>query len=307
MTKVVVLDGLFASLDVEEQAAREAGATLERWDGDPGSLADADVVAHVRTRVDAELMSAMPRCRVISRFGSGSDTVDVRAASAAGITVVTVRDYCIRELATHTLALTFSLVRRLADTAGRVDTTWDEIAAATPIRDYTSATVVGLGSIGKAVAAALVALGYDVRAVSRQARSHAVDLGAEPVQLEDGLAAGELVFLHTALDESTARLLDARRLRLMPPGAILVDTARLGLLDEAAVASALEAGRLGGLALDALLPPSSPLARFAHDPRVLITPHVGWYSQESATRLRWAGIADALAAISSASGAVFGP
>jgi D-3-phosphoglycerate dehydrogenase len=306
MTKVVVLDSLFASLEVEEQAAREAGATLERWDGDPASLADADVVAHVRTRVGAELIAAMPRCRVISRFGSGSDTVDLRAASDAGITVVTVRDYCIRELATHTLALAFSLVRRLADTAHRVDASWDEIAAATPIRGYTRATVVGLGSVGKAVVAALVALGYEVRAVSRHARSHAVRLGAEAVELEEGFSAGELVFLHTALDQSTSRLVDATRLRLMPPGAILVDTARLGLLDEAAVAAALEAGRLGGLALDAVVPPSSPLARLLHDPRVLVTPHIGWYSQESATRLRRAGIADALAAVSSAPGAAVG-
>src|SRR5207253_3720677 len=120
MKKVVVLDSLFDSLDIEELAAREAGATLARWDGDPDSLADADVVAHVRTRVDAELISAMPRCRVISRFGSGIDTVELEAAREAGIAVVTVRDYCTRELATHTLALGFSLVRRLAETGHRL-------------------------------------------------------------------------------------------------------------------------------------------------------------------------------------------
>ena len=306
MTKVVVLDSLFTSLDVEERAAREAGATLERWNGDRGTLADADVVAHVRTRVDAELIAAMPRCRVISRFGSGSDTVDLRAANDAGITVVTVRDYCIRELASHTLVLALSLVRRLGETARRLDASWNEIASATPIRGYTRATVVGLGSIGRAVVTALVALGYEVRAVSRHARSHAAHLGAEPVELEEGFAAGELLFLHTALDESTSRLVDAPRLALMPPGAILVDTARLGLLDEIAVAAALEAGRLGGLALDAVVPPSSPLARLVHDSRVLITPHIGWYSEESAARLRRAGIADALAAISPTPGAAVG-
>jgi D-3-phosphoglycerate dehydrogenase len=306
MTKVLVLDSLFASLDVEEQAARDAGATLERWDGEPGSLADADVVAHVRTRVDAELISAMRRCRVISRFGSGVDTVDLRAADEAGIAVVTVRDYCIRELATHTLALAFSLVRRLAETGRRLDTSWDELAAAAPIRGYATATVVGLGSIGKAVTAALVALGYEVRAVSRRAGSDALQLGARPVALEDGLAAGDLVFLHAALDESTSQLIDTRRLQLMPSGAILVDTARLGLLDQGAVAAALEDRRLGGLALDAVLPPTSPLRGLAGDPRVLITPHLGWYSQESATRLRRAGIADALAAVSPAPGTVAG-
>jgi D-3-phosphoglycerate dehydrogenase / 2-oxoglutarate reductase len=301
MTNVVVLDSLFASLDVEEQAAREAGATLIRWDGDPASLAEADVVAHVRTRVDAELVSAMPRCRVISRFGSGIDTVELNAAREAGIAVVTVRHYCTRELATHTLALAFSLVRRLAETGFCHDSSWDEVAAATPIRGYHRATVVGLGAIGRAVAGALIALGYEVRAVTRRARSVALDLGARPVDLEEGFALGDIVLLHTALDDTTAGLVDARRLELMPPGAILVNTARLRLLDEAAVAGALQNGRLGGLALDAIVEPSSPVRRFDGDPRVLITPHVGWYSEESAARLRRAAIADALTTFATAS------
>ncbi len=303
MTNVVVLDSLFASLDVEEQAAREAGATLIRWNGDPDTLAEADVVAHVRTRVDAGLISAMPRCRVISRFGSGIDTVELDAAHEAGIAVVTVRHYCTRELATHTLALAFSLVRRLAETGDRLDSSWDQVAAATPLRGYHRATVVGLGAIGQAVAGALVALGYEVRAVTRHAGSVALDLGARPVDLEEGFTAGDIVFLHTALDETTAGLVDARRLELMPAGAVLVDTARLRLLDEAAVAVALDNRRLGGLALDAIVGPSSPLRRFADDPRVLITPHVGWYSEESAATLRRAAIVDALAAFS-AEGAV---
>lgn len=301
MTNVVVLDSLYASLDVEEQAAAEAGATLSRWDGDPGSLVEADVVAHVRSRVDAELISAMPRCRVISRFGSGIDTVELNAAREAGIAVVTVRHYCTQELATHTLAIAFSLLRRITDTGNRLDTSWDEVAAATPIRGYQRATVVGLGAIGRAVASALVALGYEVRAVTRHGRSEAVELGARPVHLEEGFASGDIVFLHTALDDTTARLVDARRLELMPPQALLVNTARLRLLDEDAVADALQSGRLGGLALDAILGPSSPLRLLVGDPRVLITPHVGWYSEESAVRLRRATIVDALAAFAAAS------
>jgi phosphoglycerate dehydrogenase-like enzyme len=94
-------------------------------------------------------------------------------------------------------------------------------------------------------------------------------------------------------------MIDARRLKTLPSEAILVDTARLGLLDEGAVADALDKRRLGGLALDATLPPTSPIRRFAGDPRVLVTPHIGWYSEASAARLRRAGIADALAALSS--------
>jgi lactate dehydrogenase-like 2-hydroxyacid dehydrogenase len=283
VTNVLVLDSLFDSLDVEEDAAREAGASLARWDGAFETLAEADVVAHVRTRVDAALISRMPRCRVISRFGSGIDTVDLDAADAAGIAVVTVRDYCVRELATHTLALAFSLVRRLAVIGGSVDSTWDDVAAATPLHDYASATVIGLGTVGKVVARGLVAIGYDVHVATRHAVDEARELGAEPVELDEGLALADLVFLHSALDASTTRMIDARRLETMRPRAILVNTARLGLLDELAVTAALEAGALGGLALDASLSPSSPLRRLVGDP-----PHRrrGFAERESRTRSR---------------------
>jgi D-3-phosphoglycerate dehydrogenase len=292
MTKIVVLDSLFESLDVEQEAARRRSATIERWDGDPRSLADADVVAHVRTRVDAQLITALRRCRVITGFGTGLDTVDREAAAGAGIEVLTVRDYCVPELPTHTLALAFALVRRLAETTDVPNAGWDEVAAGYPISRRSQATVVGLGSVGRRVAAALSTLGYTVFAVTRRAN----DDGAayRRVALEEGLAQGDLVFLHTSLDETTRGLIDKRRLRAMRPGAILVNTARLALLDEEAVADALEDGRLGGLALDARLDPSSPLHRFLGDRRVLVTPHIGWYSDESASTLRRSAIEAAL-------------
>ncbi len=297
MTTVVVLDSLFDSLEVECEAARSRSATIVRWDGDPRSLALADVVAHVRTRVDADLISAMPRCRVITRFGTGVDTVDQAAAEAAGITVLSVRDYCIPELPTHTLALAFALVRRLEETGGALDTSWDEVAAQTPLSRYRQATVVGIGSVGRRVAAALTSLGYSVFAVTRHGQEEARAAGAEVVPLEDGLAAADLVFLHAALDETTRHLIDERRLRLMQPGAILVNTARLGLIDEQAVAAAFDERRLGGLALDAKLEPDSPLIRFVGDRRLLVTPHIGWYSDESASVLRARAITIALDAI----------
>lgn len=292
--KIVVLDSLFASLDLERETAAARGATTEPWDGSPSSLADADVVAHVRTQIDSGLIAAMPRCRVIARFGTGVDTVDVAAAEAAGIEVVTVRDYCIPELPSHSLALAFALTRRLAETAGGLDATWADVAARTPLARYSSATVIGLGSVGTRVAAALVALGYTVYAVTQHNAETARSVGAEVVPLEQGLAAGEIVFLHAALDETTRNLLDRRRLNLMREVALLINTARLGLIDEAAVAAALDEGRLGGLALDAKLDPGSPLRRFVADPRVLVTPHLGWYSEGAAATLRAAAIDSAI-------------
>lgn len=296
MTSVVVLDSLFADVDVEKNAAAARGAALTRWDGEPASLATADVVLHVRTRVDAALIGAMPRCRAIGRFGSGLDTVDLAAARAAGIPVVGVRDYCTPELPTHTLALAFALHRRLFEVAGSV-ADWDDLAASTPLRRGACAAVIGLGNVGRRVAAALAALGYRVLAVTRTPRL-AAELGLESTALETALGEADLIFLHAALDDSTRGLIDARRLALIRPQALLIDTARLALLDEAAVAEALRARRLGGLALDATLDPDSPLAAFRGDPRVLVSPHVGWYSEEAARALRAGAVTAALDAAS---------
>lgn len=292
--KVVILDSLFRSLDLETEVAERYGATVERWSGDRHQLADADVVAHVRTTIDSELISAMGRCWVITRFGTGVDTVDLGAAKAAGIDVVTVRDYCLVELTSHTLAIAFALVRRLSETAGAFDSNWQDVASRTPLARYGQAVVVGLGSIGRRVLTALLALGYDVTAVTRHQVALAQELGARVASLQEALETAQLVFLHAALDDSTRKLINAETLRAIPAHAIVVNTARLGLLDEAAVADALDQGRLGGLALDASLDRSSPLRRFANEPRVLVTPHVGWYSEQSAAALRRAAVSDAL-------------
>jgi len=292
--KVVVLDSLFRTLDVEAEAAAPLGARVEAWSGDPAELANADVVAHVRTRVDAGLIGAMRRCRVIARFGTGLDTVDLAAAETAGISVLGIRDYCLPELTSHTLLLAFALLRRLRETEGNLDMGWDGVAERTPIQRAEEAVVVGFGSVGTRVAAALIALGYQVTVVTRHAAEEALAAGASVASLEEALARGELVLMTCALTDETRGLIDERRLAAMRPRAILVDTARLGLLDEAAVAAALDAGTLGGLGLDASLPATSPLRRFAADPRVLITPHIGWYSERSATELRRRTIAEAL-------------
>jgi phosphoglycerate dehydrogenase-like enzyme len=289
---VVVLDSLFESLDVERAAAARYGAEVVRYEDEPALLASAEVVAHVRTPIDAELIGGLAACRVIARFGTGLDTVDLAAAARAGIAVVGIRDYCIPELASHTLALAFALTRRL-HLVEAADMGWDEIAASSPLAGVRTVAVAGLGSVGAAVAQALRALRFEVLAVtSRPEAARAV--AAEPVALDDALARADLVLLHLALTADTAGLLDARRLASIRRGSVLVNTARLGLLDEDAVAAAIDDGRLAGLGLDACLGPRSALRRFAGDPRVLVTPHIGWYSEASARVLRERTISDAL-------------
>jgi D-3-phosphoglycerate dehydrogenase len=293
--QLLVLDSLFDDLGVEQDAARQRGAALSRWSGDADQLRAADAVLHVRTPVDAAMIATLERCRAIGRFGSGLDTVDLHAAAAAGMCVLPVRDYCVRELATHTLALAFALRRGLRETAGR-HVAWSDLAARAPLHRGDDAVVVGMGSVGRTVAAGLLALGYRVRAVTR-APQLAETIGVAVVALDEVLPEADLLVLQTALDARTAGMIGDARLAAMKPGAILVNTARLGLIDEDAVAAALSAGALGGVGIDALLPEHSPIRRLAGDPRVIVTPHLGWYSEESAIELRRRAVAETIDAL----------
>ena len=286
--QLLVLDSLFDDLDVERSAATIRGWEIRRWDGSPNPLAAADAVVHVRTRVDRNLITQLTRCRVIGRFGVGLDSVDQAAAAERGVAVVNVRDYCVPEMTAHTLALGFALERRLSGWRNEdwIDADWQAFRVARRVSGRTRAAIIGLGSIGIAVATGLRDLGYDVVAVTTKGRASAERIALPVVPLEAGLLSADFVFLHAALEPATVNLIDQRGLAMLPAGAILVDTARLGLIDQEAVARALASDRLGGVAIDARLPADSPLRQFVGDPRVLITPHVGWYSERSARELR---------------------
>jgi phosphoglycerate dehydrogenase-like enzyme len=287
--RIVVLDALFPDIELERSLAETRGWSLSAWDGDPASLEGAVAVVHVRTRVDRALMERVPSLRVVGRYGTGLDSVDLEAAADLGIAAVGIRDYCVPELTSHTLGLAFALDRRISAAAsGRLgpDVTWHEVSAGQPIPGRTTATVIGFGTIGRAVTRALLACGLSVRVVTRHGADDARRIGSSPVSLDDGLADAGFVFLHTALSTDTAALVDASRIERMSSDAILVDTARLGLIDERAVADALSSGRLAGVAIDARLAHDSPLRGLLGDPRLLVTPHIGWYSERSAVELR---------------------
>jgi D-3-phosphoglycerate dehydrogenase len=298
-----VLDALFDDVDLEQSVAASHGWHLSRWDGDVASLVDTCVVVHVRTTVDRAFLERLPQLRVVGRFGTGLDTVDETAATELGVRVVGVRDYCVPELTSHTLGLAFALGRRIAAAArGDIgpDLEWREVAEGHAIPGHATATVVGFGTIGRAVTRALIGCGMEVRVVTRHGGDDARSLGATTVALDDGLANAGYVFLHSSLTAETAGIIDARRLARMTSTTILVDTARLGLLDQAAVADALRSGGLGGVALDARLPMDSPLRSLLGDPGLVVTPHIGWYSERSARELRRRTIEDSIAAAEAA-------
>jgi D-3-phosphoglycerate dehydrogenase / 2-oxoglutarate reductase len=244
---------------------------------------DADVLINQYVPITAAVLDALPRCRLVVRYGVGVDNVDLQAASERGVWVANVPDYGRDEVADHTLALAMALLRGVVALDRSVrDGTWD-LEPARPLRRLATLTwgVVGCGAIGTAVARraaglGMRVLGYDLPAVRSEAP-------IERVPLEELLDEADLVSLHAALTPDTHHLLGAAALARMRPTAHLVNTARGGLVEGAALLAALDAGALAGAALDVLEhePPDELGWRLARHPRVVATPHAAWYSEEA--------------------------
>lgn len=242
------------------------------------------LVVRSRTRVTAEALDGARRLRVIARAGVGVDNIDLEAATRRGILVLNAPEGSTVAAAEHTLAMLLALVRHIpqAHAALRGGTWARERFVGTELAGKTLG-VVGLGKIGSQVARRALAFGmrvlaYDPYVTEERARRLGVELGA----WEEVLAHSDVLTLHVPLEPDTRALLGARELAAMKPGALLVNCARGGLVDEPALREALDRGHLGGAALDVFAaeppPPDHPL--LSH-PRVVATPHLGGSTVEA--------------------------
>lgn len=266
-----LLDGVGVSVD----EAREP------WGGD-------DVVGLLvgtETEVRVADLDRLPALRVVATCSVGFDHVDVEEAERRGIWVCSVPDYCIEEVADHALALVLTLLRGVVVLDREVRAGgWDWKAAGELRRIRgTRLGVVGLGRTGRALVERASALGFEVWGTDPALPDDQIAAtGARPAALRNLLAACHAVSLHVALTSATDALLGADELALMPDGAVLVDTARPQLVDLEALRRELESGRLGGAALDVISvePPTAEHPAPAW-PRLVVTPHVAWYSAEA--------------------------
>jgi D-3-phosphoglycerate dehydrogenase / 2-oxoglutarate reductase len=244
---------------------------------------DADVLINQYVPITGEVLDALPRCRLVVRYGVGVDNVDVEAAAARGVWVANVPDYGRDEVADHTLALALAVLRGVVvlDRSVR-EGSWD-LEAARPLRRLSTLTygVVGCGAIGTAVAGRAAGLGMRVLGYDMPQVRSAPPI--ERVPLEELLSSSDVVSLHAALTPDTHHVIGAAALERMRPSAFLVNTARGGLVDAAALLAALDAGELAGAALDVLEgePPDELGWRLARHPKVVMTPHAAWYSEEA--------------------------
>ncbi len=260
------------------------------------------LVCLLTDRVDADLIAAMPDLEFVSSMSVGVDHVDVPALTARGIPLGHTPGVLVNTTADTAFALMLAAARRVveADHFIRMGNWTKENAWAPDFftgKDVSGATlgIVGLGEIGQAVARRASGFGMKVLAWNRSVREVP---GVESVSLEALLQRSDFVSVHLALSDSTRGLMDARRIAMMKPGAVLVNTARGGIVDESALAQALASGRLAAAALDVF--ESEPVAMdnpLLALPNVVVAPHIG--SATTQTRASMADIAidNAIAAL----------
>jgi D-3-phosphoglycerate dehydrogenase / 2-oxoglutarate reductase len=242
--------------------------------------------------ITAAIMGQAPSLRAIARYGTGLDSIDVEAASRAGVVVVNVLDYAIQEVADHTLTLALMLARQLPrwSAATRRGAWPAPEPSPSPLRTLDTMTfgLTGFGRIGRAVAGRVRAFGATVIAHDPFLLSAVVEnAGVQPVDWDELWARADIVSLHTPLTRETEHLVDARAFARMRPGSYLINTARAGLVDRSALEGALLAGTLAGVAVDVWWQePPDPQDPLLRDPRMLVTPHVGYLSADSVPQLR---------------------
>ncbi len=282
--KVVVTDQVFPDVERERALLAEVGATLEVADGDRSAVlakaADADALLTTYFAMDDQAIAHLTKCRLIARYGIGADNIDLAAARAAGISVTNVPDYCVDEVAAHTVALLLSLLRKLpaGDRAMRAGG-WG-VATVRPIRRFDDLTVglVGYGRIGRRVTEMLAPFGFSFLVHDPYLQSEA---GVELVELDDLLRRSDAVSLHSPLTEETRGLIGADELAMMQPRAVLVNTSRGPLIQLDPLLDALRGGRLAAAGLDVFEQEPPDAERFADVDNLLVTPHVAFYSEDA--------------------------
>lgn len=305
--KVVVTDRNFDDLSVERAILEGAGHTVvDPCSKDPAVLAaavaDADAVITQFAPVNATVVAAMGRARAIVRYGIGYDNVDVEAARARGIPVCNIPDYCIDEVADHTLAMILAVTRQVVPHDRKVHQGgWGLASDVASFRTLASTVcgVVGFGRIGRGVVRRLVAFGGRVLVADPVAAVADIErAGAEPASLERLLAESDLVTLHCPSLPQTRNMINAASLERVKRGMILVNLSRGDLVDPVALVAALDSGRVSAAALDVFSPEPIPAGHpILGRASVILAPHIASVSPAAVRRLRTTAAELALAAL----------
>ncbi len=291
---VAVADSVFPNLDPAREVLSTIGAELQlASDPSPEAVlkvaSGADALLVTYAKINADMIRQMKKCRIISRFGIGVDNVDLDAATAAGIVVSKVPDYCIDEVSDHAMALLLAAVRKIPMATEQVHSgTW-KMPNFVPIHRLRGSVLglVGFGRIPQLVAPKAQAFGLRVVAydpyVPKDVFARA---GVEQMDFPQLLKVSDFVSIHSPLVPETKGLFNADAFKQMKKTAYVVNTARGPIIDEAALAAALDDGEIAGAALDVMTqepPVNSPLIG---NRKAILTPHTSFYSEESLVELQ---------------------
>jgi len=255
-----------------------------------GAIAGADIVLVNKLRLTREIIQNTPSLKLIALAATGTNNIDLDTARERGVAVCNLRDYCTASVVQHVMGTLLLLTQKLREYDALVKSgAWSRggqfCLLDYPIRELTGRRlgIVGYGALGKGVAHAAKAFGLEVWIANRPGGPAAPGR----VDLDDLLPQVDVLSLHCPLTLATQGMIGARELALMKPDAVLINTARGGLVDSQALAEALRARRLGGAAIDVLPqePPVDGNPLLAGDiPNLIVTPHIAWAALEARQR-----------------------
>ncbi|MGH8634798.1 MAG: C-terminal binding protein [Burkholderiales bacterium] len=292
--KVVLTDYVWESLDVEKNILAGLAELVPMQTKKPDEFiaqaADCDALLNTYAGpITADAMAKMPKCKIIARYGIGVDTIDLEAATRAGIIVTNNPTYCVEEVAEHTMALLLDSARKIAfyDRLVRAGT-W-AVPPGKPLYRLVGRTLglIGFGNIARQVAVRAAAFGMQVLYADPFVKDGQFGEPGRKVELPELLKESDFISVHPPLTPQTRGMINDEAFSRMKPGAILINCSRGPVVDTAALVRALDAKNIAGCALDTTdpepLPDPHPLR--GRD-NVIINPHVAWYSETAMVGLQ---------------------
>lgn len=293
--RIVITDYEFEDLEIEKNVLSQIDAEFitDKYDTKESLIAaikDADAIINQYTSLDEEVIKHLNRCKVISRYGVGVDTVDLKAATSKGIQVCNVPDYGVEEVSNHTLTLLLSWSRKIVPLNNYIKQGIWDFKLGRPIQRHSTQTlgVYGFGRIPRSLVKKARVFGFDILVHDPFVDDKEIEeRGGNSVSLEELFEKSDFISLHVPLTDKTKHIVNYDLLKLMKESAIIINTARGPIIKEEDLIQALEENRLAGAALDVLevepIPNDHPFLNFEN---VILTPHSAWYSEESMIELR---------------------
>jgi D-3-phosphoglycerate dehydrogenase len=312
--KVVVTDYIEDNLDWEAEKLVERGIIFETYqlklmpeEDVFAKIKDADIIVVNMVKMPESLISKLKKCRLIIRHGIGYDNVDVDACTKYGIQFAYQPDYCKEDVAEHAIALIFACARKVVKSRKTLEESaksgqWN-FSGLFPIYRLDGKTlgILGTGRIGSRVFRKLRTFGFKIIACDPYIKEHRKkkleDQGLVFVDKETLFKESDYITVHTPLNDETKHIVNAETLALMKPTAYVVNSSRGPMVDSAALAAAVKNGTIAGAAIDVfdVEPPSPDFELFGIE-NVILTPHIGWASEEAGWEIRESILNDILAA-----------